>query len=72
MNVIYFGLFLNFPLMGFFWAFLYKDIKLVEFASVAICLTFFHKMTGLFLILEANFYFHMQRLRKFLLLNISY
>jgi len=53
MNGIYLGLFLNFPLMGFFWAFFFpysehiEDTKSVEFASVAICSTFFHKMTGL-------------------------
>ena len=52
MNRIYLGIFLNFPLMGFFWAFFpfsghIEDTQSVDFASVAICLTFFHKMTGL-------------------------
>jgi len=41
MNGIYLGLFLNFPQMGFFWAFFaysghIEDTKSVEFASVAI------------------------------------
>ena len=47
----YLGIFLNFPLMGFFMAFFpysghIEDTKSVEFASVAICLTSFHKATG--------------------------
>jgi len=42
MNGIYLGLFLNFPLMGFFGAFFpysghIEDTKSVEFAFVAIC-----------------------------------
>ena len=53
MNRIYLGLFKNFPLMGFIIHFPYsgriEDTKSVEFASVAISLTFFHKMTGLIL-----------------------
>jgi len=41
------GIFLNVPLMGFFGAFFpysghIEDAKSVEFASVAICSTFFH------------------------------
>jgi len=50
MNGIYLGLFQNVSLMGF-WDFFFlthiEDTKSVEFASVAICSTFFHKMTGL-------------------------
>ena len=55
MNRLYVGLFRSFPLMGFFWAFFFpylghiEDTKSVEFASVAICPTFFHKMTGLYI-----------------------
>ena len=42
MNRLYLGLFLNFPLMGFFWAFFpysghIEETKSVEFASVAVC-----------------------------------
>ena len=50
MNRIYLGLFKNFPLMGFIKAYFpysgrIEDTKSVEFTSVAISLTFFHKMT---------------------------
>ena len=52
MNRIYLGLFLNFPQWNFSELFFpdsghIEDTKSFEFASVAICLTFVHEMTGL-------------------------